>query len=388
MRNRTYILVAAASLGASLMAACGDDEVDPFPTTTSSSGGGGAGAEGGAGGQGGAGAEGGAGGQGGAGAEGGAGGQGGGGGGAPTGADTCPGDAYDVALGDTLTLPGTTVGLAGDYASYCGVGSGSGPEAVYALTATASGTMTVSLESSNGLNGVVYAQESCGDPALGSFINCQDQGAGTESFSFDAQEGMVYYVFADGRDQTQGDYVLTATLQQGVCGDGVINAPNEDCDFGDTNPGDGCAASCQFEPPSDNSDTCPGQFYTVDAGVPLALSSFTTGYTDDYTSCGAVTGAPDRVFAIVVTSSGTLTVTLPNLGPAGGGFDGVLAAWAGSCAPGNVNMPPYLGCSDGANASDTETLTFPVTVGTVYFIVVDGYAGYSYGNFQLDVSLN
>jgi cysteine-rich repeat protein len=208
-----------------------------------------------------------------------------------------------------------------------------------------------------------------------------------ESFSFDAQQGMVYYVFVDGRDQTDGDYVLTASLQPGACGDHVINAPAEDCDFGDTNPGDGCDPNCQFEPPADLSDICPGALYQVMPNTPFTITSFTTGYTDNYTSCGAAMGAPDRVFALFANGAGTLTVTLPNLGAAGGGFDGVLAAWSTTCSPGNMSMPPYLGCSDGALASDTEQMSFPVTAGGIYFVVVDGYANYSYGNFQLTVSL-
>jgi hypothetical protein len=99
-------------------------------------------------------------------------------------------------------------------------------------------------------------------------------------------------------------------------------------------------------------------------------------------------GSPDRVFAIFPAASGNLTVTLPNLGEQGFGFDGVLAAWATLCEPSNTTTPPYLGCSDGASAGATETLTFPVTAGSVYFVVVDGYADYSYGNFELTVALN
>lgn len=403
MRFRSFIPLATAFLGASLMGACDDGSpIEPTGpsgvggSTSSSSGEGGStssgGGEGGFGGsgQGGEGgvAVGGAGGtnQGGAGGTGGAGGigSGGGGGANSTGTDTCPGDPYSLALGAMLSLNGSTAGMTGDYQSYCGSGAGSGPDMVYAITPMASGTMMVSLAGQGSLNGVVYAQETCG----GTSFYCSDQGAGLESFAFDAQQGVTTYLVVDGRDMTAGDYVLLAQLNPPACGDGVINEPMEDCDFGDTNPGDGCDATCQFEVPADSSDTCPGQLYQASLGVPLTITGFTTGYTDNYTSCGAVPGSPDRVFAIFATATGMMTVNLPNLGVAGSGFDGVLAAWAATCDPSNLTMPPYLGCSDGAAASDTETLTFPVTSGSVYFVVVDGYANYSYGNFQLTATIN
>jgi cysteine-rich repeat protein len=400
MSVRTFV-VRATVLVASIGSAACDGGVEQGTTSTSTvSGTGGAGAAGGAGGIGGEGT-GAAGGQGGAGAAGGEGGQGGQGGQAPlTGTDTCPGDPYDIAMGQTLSLAGTTSGQTGDYSSYCGNGTGSGPDVVYAFTPIASGTMSITLvENSNGLNGVIYAQQTCGDPSVESFINCQDTGSGAESFAFHAEQDTTYHVFVDGRDATEGDYLLEVSLQPGVCGDGVVDPSVEDCDFGDTNPGDGCDPSCQFELPSDNSDTCDGEFIVIPTGTQL-IQSFTTGYASDYAGYtdgagGAADcefsgfGAPDRVFALVPTVNGTVTLTLPNLGAPGGGFDGVLAAWEGACGPVNPMAAVFLGCADDANdGGATEVLTFGVTVGTVYFVVIDGYSSVSYGNFELTIELN
>jgi len=33
-----------------------------------------------------------------------------------------------------------------------------------------------------------------------------------------------------------------------VCGDHAVNQPSEQCDDGNTVPGDGCSATCQIEP--------------------------------------------------------------------------------------------------------------------------------------------
>jgi hypothetical protein len=144
---------------------------------------------------------------------------------------------------------------------------------------------------------------------------------------------------------------------------------------------------------------CPGELETISLGVPVVITSFTTGYTDDYANytdqggpgvdCGGSgIGSPDRVFMLFPTEAGMLTVTLPNLGAVGGGFDGVLAAWTGVCEPTNPMSAAFLGCSDGPNGPETETLTFQVAANVVYFVVVDGYASFSYGNFELTAELN
>ena len=45
-------------------------------------------------------------------------------------------------------------------------------------------------------------------------------------------------------------------------------------------------------------------------------------------------------------------------------------------------------CADDANDQTTdETVSFPASSGTTYYFIVDGYASYSYGDFQLQVSL-
>ena len=105
-----------------------------------------------------------------------------------------------------------------------------------------------------------------------------------------------FFVVVDGRDKSEGSYLLDLQLRAAECGDGQVN-PGEQCDFGDTAPGDGCDPSCAFEPPADDSDECPGEVATLKTGKPFLLTdAFTVGYADDYRSrCSSLDGAPDRV---------------------------------------------------------------------------------------------
>jgi fibro-slime domain-containing protein len=65
--------------------------------------------------------------------------------------------------------------------------------------------------------------------------------------------GVIYVHGGDGGDDDQADAMVGADLPDAmvptvpVCGDGFITAP-ETCDDGDSDPGDGCSASCTIEP--------------------------------------------------------------------------------------------------------------------------------------------
>jgi hypothetical protein len=156
--------------------------------------------------------------------------------------------------------------------------------------------------------------------------------------------------------------------------------------------------------------------------MPAPLGNSTTlNYADNFTTCdGIVSGSPtgsgpdqngnDRVFQFVPSADGTLFLQLRNIGE-NGGFDGMLSAWANTCAPTAASASfdwttgtdptngDYKGCSDHAwgdqawsssspdDPMTQESLSFTVTAGTPYFVVVDGYAGYSAGKFWLHAEL-
>ena len=348
-------------------------------------------------------------------------------GGAPA-DDACPGEAHQLGIG-SLTLDGSTVGAANNYdpsANSCfGAPDASGADVVFAVTFTEAGTLTASLASSIGLAGILYAQTTCGDNS--SIVICNK--ADTWSQMIAVAKDQTMYFIVDGDAGTSGNYHLQLTLAAAACGDGVVNA-GEACDDGNTLPGDGCSATCTLEAPTDTSDACPGDVVNIDPAQVIDIkdtmaaplgSSTTLNYTDKYTTCdGIVDGSPtgtgadqngnDRVFQFVPSADGTLTLQLRNIGE-NGGFDGMLSAWANTCSPtaasANFNwttgLDPangdYKGCSDHAYGDQAwnslapndpmtqESLSFAVTAGTPYFVVVDGYAGYSAGKFWLHATL-
>jgi len=137
-----------------------------------------------------------------------------------------------------------------------------------------------------------------------------------------------------------------------VCGDGVL-ASGEDCDDGNTAPGDGCSPSCAVEMP----DACPGTTITL-APPALVIVDTLAGKSGDLTpSCG--TNGADVIYAVTPTVSGTLTATLS------GDFDKSLSIRA-RCGDG---LTSEITCATGS--SDVARGIW-VHAGVTYYVVVDG----------------
>src|SRR5262249_5513807 len=137
--------------------------------------------------------------------------------------------------------------------------------------------------------------------------------------------------------------------------------------------GDGCEALCTLPTGCDVAVMIP-----ADGGT---FTGRTSGEGTLGGTCGRRGGAPEQVFTWTPDTSGTARVET-----CGGGtdYDTVLYVRRGSCATG-----VGVGCNDDAcrNASGeglASRLTFPVTAGQLYSIVVDGW-GERQGNFNLKV---
>lgn len=99
-----------------------------------------------------------------------------------------------------------------------------------------------------------------------------------------------------------------------VCGNGVIEAP-EQCDIGDTVPGDGCSATCVIEPTAFRFDTLalrdPHIFVTIfsctDVTESALNSQLTTNLTTDADSDGLLDLSPTLIFRPLTQADASAT---------------------------------------------------------------------------------
>jgi cysteine-rich repeat protein len=316
-----------------------------------------------------------------------------------------------------LTLYGDTTGATDDYGSYC-VETGSGPELVYQFDVQAAGTLKFIVTKAPGtqLNPYIYLRDDGGSGGAGgggagctddaSTLYCQKWGVNQQTIAFDAQAG-TYYLFVDGQEQTEGEYILNASLHAAVCGDGVVN-PGEECDLGPEQPNDGCDA-CAFAT-TPTFDVCPGEVIDiVNASTWYVFAGSTTPYGPDYQnevnvpagSCPAqnLTSSKDRVYGFKPSVDGTLTV---NVGYDTTGSIDICAIYGvddPGCwdrflyayAPGQCGNPAsQIACSDNPDdPARPEEVTFAVLAGLTYSVVVDGYGDSvkDYGTYNIRIFL-
>lgn len=340
--------------------------------------------------------------------------------------DTCPGSPVSVSIASSpVVTHGAIAGLHDDYAPYCASTKGL-PDGVYDVAAADAGTLTLTLTpTSPGFAPVLYVRSTCDspvkslgcastEPASGSAVpgagsagaanggapgsdaaveagadasvdanpDVSSTGAGgalgdaaagdggaphSATIKLNVTAGEHVYAIVDG---TPGSYDFTASVAPPICGDGVVN-PGEDCDYGDTLPGDGCSPTCKFEKPK-GPDTCG---YVASFPYPVT-SGFTVGYHDDYDApCGALTGGPDTVYGFYTSVPGTVTADVS------GDFDIVLGLYDG-CTSGKLSG--LIGCSDSDVATAPEEIKSHVNPGA-YFLLIDGYDAQATGKFQLDL---
>lgn len=129
-------------------------------------------------------------------------------------------------------------------------------------------------------------------------------------------------------------------------------------------------------------DTCADP--TVISSLPYSDTGTTSGYTDDYDEVCPYTGStsPDVVYQYTPASDELVYISLCNDGT---DYDTKLYVYEGSCSGTLVN------CNDDACSTTSypspyvsELTDIPLTAGSTYYIIVDGYGG-SYGNYEISI---
>lgn len=240
--------------------------------------------------------------------------------------EKCPGQTATLTGTNPMTwsVNGDTSKRWPDITLSCAAGSGAARDAVYALTAPATGLMSVKLTPLF-WDAVLSVRTTCS----GGTETCADaNGASSiDTHDFVASGGTTYYLVVDGKQAGgAGAYTLEASLV-----------------------------------PFPENDGCPGQALTVSSNTAQVSADTSQLYDDFSASCAPVTGARDAVYRVVAPATGTMNVVMSPQG-----WDGALYVKSSCTASGT------LMCNDSNGTNGNEYASVPVTQGSTYWIVVDG----------------
>jgi cysteine-rich repeat protein len=175
----------------------------------------------------------------------------------------------------------------------------------------------------------------------------------------------------------------TSVCRAVMCNDGLIEG-TEECEDGNTAPGDGCSAMCMLEDQGVGGDTCAAPVALVLA--PTGLGSMaayatgdTTGAAGNYgNECVVGMEDPDVVYSLTTTETSDIIVRMiPTMG-----FNGAVSIrGGGDCATASTE----ISCDSGTSAN--YAYAFGVEPGT-YYIIVDGQGDTAddHGMYGLEVS--
>lgn len=292
--------------------------------------------------------------------------------------DACPGKATAITAGAEIILEGDTTGAKDDAKGKlgaCAAGAG-GPDHVYHLQPTGSGSLSIKVQAEGALNPTVYVRSKCVDeesqsacaPPLGAGKLVQQQ--------INVTPNGEYYLVVDGASGSAGKYKLTMKLTTGAfCGDGKVD-PNEACDDGNKVEDDGCSNGCVNVNgnPAGGDCAAPHQVHlwkgkTV-TGTGATLTYGNT-FTKPGTSCDPAIGAnaaQDHVYEVTAHAAGTMTVTMT---PTEATYNVQLVARK-TCADAATQVGDTASKCNAGSAGVAETLTIPVTNGEKVYVAADG----------------
>lgn len=291
----------------------------------------------------------------------------------------------------SLSVTGTTAPPAGGAAvsqsKSCGVNDNVTPDYIYKVTSDIDGWATV--RAKGVFNLAVGVKSSC---AATTNLACAREAGGTaeETLSFAMNKETPYFIVVDGAIAgQQGFFKLDMEVLPSVCGNSVVEG-GETCDDGATDDGDGCSAACILETDKarDKCATAP-PIALVDNGDETwgaTIVSGTTGLAHDpgvtstHTLAPCSSNGPDAFFAVTAPINGVLTASIPFAT-----FRSSIGARTDCPSAGT-----QLAC-DATSSDGGQEITFPVTQGVTYYLIVDGQNASNgrpnYGRFRMNVKV-
>jgi len=282
-------------------------------------------------------------------------------------ADVCPGSELGLTLAGTSykgSVSASTLDAYGHYAGSCG--GGLGPDHVYVIKPTVTGTAFLKLTAEN--DATMYVRTECDKSSTQT--SCTVAAPGTAiNANLAVTKDTPIYVFVDSLIGG-GKYTLSAEVVEAKCGDGALQL-GEQCDDGNTAAGDGCSATCRIEP-GGVADDCPGMPLlmkgTGDAPRKLAIAGDTTTASDYATNtpghgCGNYSYG-NHVYAIKPDMTGSLKIET-NQAYANASF-----SVASECN----NRAYTLWCDETSVKGNPMDGTVPVTKDQWVYLIIDGSA--------------
>jgi len=211
--------------------------------------------------------------------------------------DPCAGEDITGSL-DAGPLAGTTLGSEDNFSGSC-VTEG-GVETVFRFTPESDGDYWVVLDQlSTTFPAALYAFVDC-DDSEGTELACTTPdlaGPDTPSLYLELTAGQTIYLVVEVEGEGQpGGFELS--IRDVYCGDGLVLG-DESCDDGNTDAGDGCDASCQWECEDDSFEDDD----TIDTALDLDVQGL-PATIDDRVLCpednSDLLGAPADLFAVQV----------------------------------------------------------------------------------------
>ncbi len=292
----------------------------------------------------------------------------------------CPGMGYRLGAGKASFAADTaTLANGGPNATGCD-STGSGPNAIYAITPTVSGSLALRLVADYE-GALLRVQRECADAT--SSADCRGATAARTPLAAEipvtAEQTVYVYVDSSGASN-KGLYVLDATLTAAACGNGKLDS-GEECDDGNKADGDGCSATCAVER-DPATYTCPGKDVRLASAMAGPRTAKVVGTTasaggepaSKLSTCGSK-DAPDVLYKVSSDIDGWLTAKVK------GAFNATLQLR--DACPGTTD----LACAKAAGGNGQEVLSAAIDKDKDYFVAVDGALAGASGAFELELEV-
>lgn len=265
----------------------------------------------------------------------------------------------DCASPTVLTLPSTVTGnTSGQPDAQTGSCENGGTgEVVFEVTAAATGTLHLTLQSSADMG--LYVRTTCTDEL--SELGCIDDelGGSPEELFVPVTQGDVVYVVVDGYETgRESAFTLQAEAVVEVCDDQIDNDGDggADCDDSD----------CSSTPGCDTGPTC-----TMAPGLSAVAAGDTTGGTNLFTGSCTGAGAQEKLYTYTAgASDGVLLLQLATTTDLG-------LYIRSTCGDDTTE----LACVD--DSPGDEAIAIGVVAGSTSTIFVDGYAPAGPGTYSI-----